>query len=243
MQRGRSHRQSVQAKRMCRQHMAAHRRIGPIEIRTVKSCEPHNHRLESASVRIWRHCFMPRAFLRAQFVRVRHEVNGDEVTRVPCDRRRDAKKHENVRRRMEDVAVVDGFAPARGLNPDFRRRRGGLGHSGRLCQAAASREQKNGRGKFSHGVRCRLTKKAEPPPTRDVNRDSGTGSSIRLRSEATGGQNGGWLWRLRPHGSPLAQPSSWLPAMLQSGQPPATASKPQPKSERVCREILALKLS
>ena len=35
-----------------------------------------------------------------------------------------------------------------------------------------------------------LTKKAEPPPTRDVNRDSGTASA-----------NGGWLRRLvRPHG-------------------------------------------
>ena len=32
---------------------------------------------------------------------------------------------------------------------------------------------------------CHLTKKAEPPPTRDVNRDSGTDSA-----------NGGWLWRL-----------------------------------------------
>jgi hypothetical protein len=32
---------------------------------------------------------------------------------------------------------------------------------------------------------CRLTKKAEPPPTRDVNRDSGTESA-----------NGGWLRRL-----------------------------------------------
>src|SRR5208283_3783547 len=32
---------------------------------------------------------------------------------------------------------------------------------------------------------CRLTKKAEPPPTRDVNRDSGTDSA-----------NGGWLRRL-----------------------------------------------
>src|ERR1017187_1047923 len=36
---------------------------------------------------------------------------------------------------------------------------------------------------------CGLSKKAEPPPTRDVNRDSGTASA-----------NGGWLRRLvRPH--------------------------------------------
>src|ERR1039457_611912 len=35
---------------------------------------------------------------------------------------------------------------------------------------------------------CRLTKKAEPPPTRDVNRDSGTASA-----------NGGWLRRLVRH--------------------------------------------
>lgn len=33
-----------------------------------------------------------------------------------------------------------------------------------------------------HGVLIGLTKKAEPPPTRDVNRDSGTDSA-----------NGGWL--------------------------------------------------
>src|SRR5450759_1454537 len=39
-------------------------------------------------------------------------------------------------------------------------------------------------------VSCCLTKKAEPPPTRDVNRDSGTDSA-----------NGGWFRRLvRPHG-------------------------------------------
>jgi hypothetical protein len=40
-------------------------------------------------------------------------------------------------------------------------------------------------------MHCRLTKKAEPPPTRDVNRDSGTASA-----------NGGWLRRLvrRHHG-------------------------------------------
>jgi len=33
-----------------------------------------------------------------------------------------------------------------------------------------------------------LTKKAEPPPIRDVNRDSGTDRA-----------NGGWLWRLVRH--------------------------------------------
>src|SRR5271154_7194914 len=39
-------------------------------------------------------------------------------------------------------------------------------------------------------VCSRLTKKAEPPPTRGVNRDSGTANG-----------NGGWLRRLvRPHG-------------------------------------------
>ena len=37
-------------------------------------------------------------------------------------------------------------------------------------------------------ARSRLTKKAEPPPTRDVNRDSGTASA-----------NGGWLRRLVRH--------------------------------------------
>jgi hypothetical protein len=36
-----------------------------------------------------------------------------------------------------------------------------------------------------HDAQCCLTKKAEPPPTGDVNRDSGTGSA-----------NGGWLRRL-----------------------------------------------
>jgi hypothetical protein len=38
---------------------------------------------------------------------------------------------------------------------------------------------------FEFALRCRLTKKAEPPPTRDVNRDSGTDNAI-----------GGWLQRL-----------------------------------------------
>ena len=38
---------------------------------------------------------------------------------------------------------------------------------------------------FRDITRVRLTKKAEPPPTRDVNRDSGTESA-----------NGGWLRRL-----------------------------------------------
>src|ERR1035437_4471287 len=44
-------------------------------------------------------------------------------------------------------------------------------------------------------ARCRLTKKAEPPPTGDVNRDSGTESA-----------NGGWLRRLvRRHKSSIAR--------------------------------------
>jgi len=50
---------------------------------------------------------------------------------------------------------------------------------------------------------CSLTKKAEPPPTRDVNRDCGTDSG-----------NGGWLRRLvRPHGHALyhKSPSDALP--------------------------------
>jgi hypothetical protein len=41
---------------------------------------------------------------------------------------------------------------------------------------------------FSSQAECGLTKKAEPPPTRDVNRDSGTASA-----------NGGWLRRLVRH--------------------------------------------
>ena len=41
---------------------------------------------------------------------------------------------------------------------------------------------------WSCGASCSLTKKAEPPPTRDVNRDSGTDSA-----------NGGWLRRLVRH--------------------------------------------
>src|SRR5476651_1607045 len=41
---------------------------------------------------------------------------------------------------------------------------------------------------MSSSVRSGLTKKAEPPPTRDVNRDSGTASA-----------NGGWLRRLVRH--------------------------------------------
>ena len=55
-------------------------------------------------------------------------------------------------------------------------------------------------------ARSGLTRKAKPTPTSDVNRDSGTGDAIRLRSEATAGQvrlrseamtgqAGGWLWR------------------------------------------------
>src|ERR1039457_538812 len=43
----------------------------------------------------------------------------------------------------------------------------------------------------------RLTKKAEPPPTRDVNRDSGTASA-----------NGGWLRRLVRHRRPHLASSS-----------------------------------
>ena len=38
---------------------------------------------------------------------------------------------------------------------------------------------------YANMLPLRLTKKAEPPPTRDVNRDSGTASA-----------NGGWLRRL-----------------------------------------------
>ncbi len=42
--------------------------------------------------------------------------------------------------------------------------------------------------KFGYIASIRLTKKAEPPPTRDVNRDSGSDSA-----------NGGWLRRLVRH--------------------------------------------
>jgi len=45
------------------------------------------------------------------------------------------------------------------------------------------------------GRECGLTKKAEPPPTRGVSRDSGTASAIHLR-QGYGGQDGGWLRRL-----------------------------------------------
>jgi len=41
-----------------------------------------------------------------------------------------------------------------------------------------------------------LAWKAKPPPTRNGNRDSGTVSAIRLRSEAMAGQDGDWLRRL-----------------------------------------------
>src|ERR1039458_8506462 len=59
-----------------------------------------------------------------------------------------------------------------------------------MCAGATDQQkcEKNDACYF-HKVYCRLTKKAEPPPTRDVNRDSGTASA-----------NGGWLRRLvRPH--------------------------------------------
>ena len=54
--------------------------------------------------------------------------------------------------------------------------------------------------------KLRLTKKAEPPPTRDVNRDSGTASA-----------NGGWLRRLvRPLIHASESPSDAAPANVKS---------------------------
>jgi hypothetical protein len=53
---------------------------------------------------------------------------------------------------------------------------------------------------------CRLTKKAEPPPTRDVNRDSGTDSA-----------NGGWLRRLvRRHHNVGGTPSTTLDEFVET---------------------------
>src|ERR1035441_2226760 len=57
--------------------------------------------------------------------------------------------------------------------------------------------------------RC-LTKKAEPPPTRDVNRDRGTDSA-----------NGGWLRRLvRPHHRPTISLLCWLSGMCHKWKKP-----------------------
>ena len=60
---------------------------------------------------------------------------------------------------------------------------------------------------------CGLTKKAEPPPTCDVNRDSGTDSA-----------NGGWLRRLVRHQNPhnsqkpvIANPSAASCSPLETG--------------------------
>src|SRR5277367_2511810 len=61
---------------------------------------------------------------------------------------------------------------------------------------------------------CGLTKKAEPPPTRDVNRDSGTDRA-----------NGGWLRRLvRHHGSCHNVPVLHAIVSHNSGQAQAEAS-------------------
>ena len=65
---------------------------------------------------------------------------------------------------------------------------------------------------------CRLTKKAEPPPTRDVNRASGTDSA-----------NGGWLRRLvrrlkGPDHAMLGQKSSQASEKPISGHTPANTS-------------------
>ena len=64
---------------------------------------------------------------------------------------------------------------------------------------------------------CRLTKKAEPPPTCDVNRDSGTDSA-----------NGGWLRRLvRPRGLACHTHSINLPTTNRK-KPPSNSSPPKP---------------
>jgi len=60
-----------------------------------------------------------------------------------------------------------------------------------ICGATNYRGQCERKDKyecFHNGAQFGLTKKAEPPPTRDVNRDSGTDSA-----------NGGWLRRLVRH--------------------------------------------
>ena len=67
----------------------------------------------------------------------------------------------------------------------------------------------------------RLTKKAEPPPARDVNRDSGTASA-----------NGGWLRRLvRPrhrmnscHGLPVLSKHRIIASQNRSPQKPAASA-------------------
>jgi hypothetical protein len=59
------------------------------------------------------------------------------------------------------------------------------GHADAGIRAQGRDARKEQNDEYSHGAWSGLTKKAEPPPTRDVNRDSGTDSA-----------NGGWLQRL-----------------------------------------------
>src|SRR5665213_707080 len=60
-----------------------------------------------------------------------------------------------------------------------------LSHSSPALQHVIPINVRTSMWKMCFISRCCLTKKAEPPPTRDVNRDSGTASA-----------NGGWLRRL-----------------------------------------------
>ena len=90
---------------------------------------------------------------------------------------------------------------------------------------------------FTHSAPCRLTKKAEPPPTRDVNRDSGTASA-----------NGGWLRRLvgRVLSSSITRVTDnvWVPRnltigtvviSLQSSNPPLQEHTTRAKSAAATR--------
>ena len=73
------------------------------------------------------------------------------------------------------------------------------------------------------GVQCGLTKKAEPPPTRGVNRDSGTASA-----------NGGWLRRLVRQTAHVSG--------LQSTEKTLPASSAMPLDDHACNLEMAAKI-
>ena len=84
-------------------------------------------------------------------------------------------------------------------------------------------------GKNTHGV-SGLTKKAEPPPTRDVNRDSGTDSA-----------NGGWLRRLVRPRLVITEKTPPMPdnrkCNCQSNLPPAKQRNNPMPNTRCCRKM------
>ena len=133
------------------QRITAGRRIAPVKIHSAKSCVNYDHRLEFTRVRVRLYRVMPEAFSRTQLAGVGKEINGDGIARVRSDRRRDVGQDEDVRRLVENRAIVEDFALEQRLHGNPQRLRQVFQRcTGRLRKAIGGNEQAEGKKRATY---------------------------------------------------------------------------------------------